>query len=82
MPPMDKLMVTPMEDKAMRYLSDKMEVAAGMVGIHVYNRLVRNPTHIGASILSNLRKKGYVMRLPDLKSWRLTRQGREYVSKE
>jgi len=77
----DRLLVTPMEDKAMRYLSNKMEVTSAMVGVNVSNRLCSWPTKKGAAVMGALRKKGYVMRLPELNSWRLTRKGWEYVSK-
>lgn len=77
----DNNKLTSKEDACIHFLSNKMEATAGMVGVNIYNRLVRNPAHIGASVLGNLYKKGFVMRLPELCAWRLTKKGRDYVSK-
>lgn len=77
--PMDKL--SSKEKSCILFLSNKMEATAGMVGVAIANRLVSWPTRLGAGVLGSLHKKGYVMRLPELKAWRLTRKGREYVNK-
>ncbi len=75
--------VTDMEKSCMKFLSNKMEATAHMVGCEIYRQFYEmaptNFTHIGSGILSSLHRKGLVMRLPELKAWRLTKEGRQYV---
>lgn len=76
--------VTPMQDFAMRFLSNKMEATAAMVGEAVHKKFYEiappNYSHIGGSVMSALRKKCLVLHLPELNAWRLSKMGREYVS--
>jgi len=71
------MQLTEREKIAIKFMSDKMEVTAGMIGIEIYNRLVNNPTHIGGSILGNLYKKGLALPVPELKAWQLSKTGVE-----
>lgn len=73
------------EDYCLRWLSDKMEATAFMVGRaiwdHGFNQGGSYLPGLGAAVLGSLRKKGLVMRLPELNAWRLSKEGRDYVSK-
>jgi hypothetical protein len=69
----------------LEYLSDKMEATAVMVGRVICVKL--NDTwlsyqHVGVGALIALEKKGLVMRLPELRAWRLTKEGREWILKQ
>lgn len=70
------------------FLSDKMEATSYMVGMGIlrvthtgFSFPEHKYTYLGSGVLGHLNKKGFVMRLPELKAWRLTRKGRDYVSK-
>lgn len=71
--------VTEKQKICMAFLSDKMEATAKMVG-YAIEPATLNPTGKGARMLGRLRKMGFVMKLPELNAWRLTREGREYVT--
>lgn len=71
--------LSPLEQICLDYLSDKMEVTSTMLGRGI-NPHSKNPTGLGAAALGRLRRKGFVMRLPELNAWRLTKAGRELVS--
>ena len=71
--------VTEKQKACIEFLSDKMEATAKMVGCAIEPRSL-NPTGKGAVTLGRLRKMGFVMKLPELNAWRLTREGREYVA--
>ena len=77
------------EEECLKYLRNRMEATSTMVGNHIdeYCQLHSmhcggNTTGVGAWILGRLRKKGLVMRLPELKAWRLSKEGREYFGKD
>ncbi len=65
----------------LQYLSNKMEATALMVGENLAREGYGNRYAYGSGrvMMGNLKKKGFVMRLPDLKAWRLTKQGRELL---
>ncbi len=75
----------------LKYLSDKMEATARMVGEDIVYQIAHKAgmkvleypataARSGAVILGRLRYLGLVMRLPDLKAWRITREGREFLT--
>ncbi len=69
------------EQIALAYLSDKMEATAEMIGIAVWGTRKAHPSRKGGALLGLLSRKGLVMRLPELRAWRLTKKGREWVKK-
>lgn len=72
--------MTPKKKKVLIFLSDKMEATAKMIGHHVIGKNRSHSTRSAAALLGFLREQDYVMRLPELKAWRLTAKGREWVS--
>lgn len=77
------------EEICLKFLSDKMEATANMVGIAIVE-ITNQPvgkyysghwySRIGGTALGNLRKRNLVMRLPELNAWRLTKEGRELIN--
>ncbi len=74
--------LTAMERACIEFLSGKMDATAEMVGRVLYKQFYEaalpNYAHIGSGVLSSLRRKGLVMRLPELRAWRLTKEGMQY----
>lgn len=74
--------MTPRQKVIIQYLSDKMEATAEMVGGALKEAGYDPLSHtyaMGRSVLGVLKKKGLVMRLPELNAWRLTKEGRAYI---
>lgn len=76
------------EGLCLEFLSDKMEATSYMIGkgiLRITHTGFSFPDHkyisLGSGLLGHLHKKGFVIRIPELKAWRLTRKGRDYVSK-
>jgi hypothetical protein len=74
--------VTEREELCLEYLDKLMESDAFSIGRYVRANML-NPAHggsnlpaIGAAVVGKLRKQGLVTFLPDLKAWRITREGR------
>lgn len=65
----------------LKFLSTKMEVTAEMVGHHLYGKHSSYSTKSAAALLGQLREHDLVMRIPELKAWRLTKEGREWVNR-
>ncbi len=65
----------------LRFLSDKMEATAEMIGRHLLGDNCTYSTRSAAAILGFLREHDLVMRIPELNAWRLTKKGRDMVSK-
>jgi hypothetical protein len=77
--------VTERERICLAFLDDKMEATAAMIGKAIYNQISSrhrggsNLIAIGANVAGNLRKRGLVVRLSDLRAWRITAAGREAI---
>lgn len=59
-----------------------MKTSAAMIGKEFSDSGIRLngwASSAAAPVLGRLRAKGFIMFLPELKAWRLTAQGREYV---
>ncbi len=76
------------EGLCLEFLSDKMEATSYMIGKGIlrvthtgFSFSDHKYTALGSGVLGHLHKKGFVMRLSELCAWRLTKKGREYVSK-
>lgn len=76
---MDKL--TSKQIACLLFLSDKMEANIWMIGESVIGTSQAQKAQKAGCVMAHLRRKGLVMRLPELNAWRLTKEGREYVSK-
>ncbi len=79
--------LTPREKICIAFLSNKMEATAKMVGVAICAKTKQEvwpgwEFNIGGPVLGNLRKKGLVMRLHDLRAWRLTADGREVAKRK
>lgn len=74
--------LSPRQMICLRYLTDKMEANAHMIGEHILgNHSVSQKNHaqvsaIGGQAARYLRSLGFVTYLPDLKAWRITKAGR------
>lgn len=65
---------------ALVYLSSKMEATAIMIGHAIWGKCQSYPAQRAGGVLRSLNKRGLIMHIPELKAWRLTRKGREWVS--
>lgn len=72
--------MTPNKKEVLKFLSNKMEATAEMVGHHLYGKCHSYSTRSAAALLGQLRENDFVMRIPELKAWRLTRKGREWFN--
>lgn len=70
--------MTPTKRAVLDFLSNKMEATAEMIGIAIYpDWWPLDSKRKGASaLLGQLKYLDMVMRLPELKAWRLTKEGR------
>lgn len=75
--------MTPNKKAVLHFLSNKMEATAEMVGVGIYpDWWPLDSKRKGASaFLGQLKYLDMVMRLLELKAWRLTAKGREYVAR-
>lgn len=64
------------EIRILYYLSEKMEANVAMISEHIH----RNKS-MTALVLRELHKKGLVLRLPELKAWRISKDGRYAINK-
>lgn len=64
----------------LKFLSNKMEATAEMVGHDLHGKCISYSTRSAAALLGQLRENDFVMRLPELNAWRLTKKGREWAS--
>jgi hypothetical protein len=70
----------------LRYLDDKMEATARMVGEEIVRRVSSrhrggsNYSAVGANVLGALRQRQLVARLPELNAWRITALGRGAIT--
>ena len=74
--------ITIRESIVLQYLSPLMEANAKMIGEQILRHPLNsgvNATAIGAIICGNLKKKGLVVRVSDLRAWRLSAAGRAFV---
>ena len=73
-------LLTERERICLRYLSDKMEATARMIGEEIWRVQEKadggNKAAIGAAVVGRLRKRRLVSYLPDLRAWRISRRGR------
>lgn len=70
------------EVETLCYLSTLMEATALMIGTHLWNAGFQDGwsgSRIGGSACGRLRRRGLVMRLPELKAWSITAAGREVL---
>lgn len=75
--------MTDNEMACLRFLADKMEATALMVGDALWKHrgmVTGNLSTSGANVLVALRKRGFVTYLPDLKAWRITAAGRTILA--
>ena len=79
-------MLTERERLCLEYLDHLMEAKACSIGRFIYDAQSRydgsNFSAIGAAVVGRLRKQGLVLYLPDLHAWRISRAGREQISKQ
>lgn len=75
------LTTSPKTRSILKFLSTKMEVTTEMVGHHLYGEHSSYSTKSAAALLGRLREHDFVMRIPELKAWRLTKEGREYLKR-
>ena len=75
--------MTPNKKAVLDFLSDKMEATAEMVGVAISPDWwpLDSKRKSAAMLLGQLKYLDMVMRLPELKAWRLTAKGREYVAR-
>lgn len=71
--------MTPREKLCLEFLSDKMEATARMVGEKCWDDTFFGHGEMGKCLLKSLAIQGFVMRLPELKAWRLTKAGRDWI---
>lgn len=74
--------MTPNKQNVLIFLSDKMEATAEMIGIAISPDWwpLDSKRKRASVLLGQLKYLDLVMRLPELKAWRLTKKGREWVS--
>lgn len=75
------LTTSPTTRLILKFLSTKMEVTAEMVGRHLYGKHSNYSTKSAAALLGQLQEHDLVMRIPELKAWGLTKEGREWVNR-
>lgn len=74
--------LTDREKICLEYLSNKMEATARMCGHEIYDRTISkrggsNLSAIGSNVLGALAKRGLVLRVPELKAWQISIEGRK-----
>lgn len=81
--------LTDMEKFAIFYLSNQMEATSRMIGDHLIKCYIKmqwkcgsHPVMIGAKIMHQLSCHDYVTTVPELRAWRLTKKGRDYIQAE
>lgn len=79
--------LTERERACLEYLDRLMEANAAMIGRAVIDQCgvqngASNIPGVGAGLAGSLRKRGLVVRLPDLNAWRITPAGRSALEGE
>lgn len=75
--------MTGIECLVLQFLDGRMEANTRQIGTHLVGRpSVRGSNYVavGAAVCARLRRQGFVMKLPELNAWRITRAGREALA--
>lgn len=76
-------MLSEREKIVLRFLDDgRMGATVKQIGVHLqrHGMCPGGYQAVGAGIVASMRKKGLVMRLSDLRAWRITKDGRNALA--